>query len=794
MSSSFNSHNNYHRRNVRDSSFYQQNQSLLETISPESTSPISETLKSDKHHRSSASKKKHKHHRRRSSDKDSDNDNQKSRRKTSSHRSSPNDISTDSRNSQRSSSSKYFRHESISNRYYHSSQQHRHTFDTSLTTSQSNDIDIDIKNKKRKQHHIDNDRHSNHHSSKKHRRSSPSTIYSSHHHRSRNSKHRRKSSSSSLSSRSSDNNQYSPTNDYEHNQHGKLTKGTLGSELDKLRPKTTKNKTVTQTKTTSDNQTQNDQINNNDKNIKSSGTSLISTSNASCFDLNVRHRPTSSSNSTIVPPPGGQTHLTRSLPMPPNYQQDSPSSSSPMNPSPTHTFSQSTSTNKIYSSNQSDKPMRRPLILQRRDDMRKNQWDDRNVDMYEILAKIGEGTYGEVFKARDKQTGDICALKKVRLENEKEGFPITAVREIQILRQLTHENIVNLKEIVMDARSISDIRNDTSFYLVFEYCDHDLFGLLDSGFIQLDLDHIASFMYQIMSGLAYSHNRKFLHRDIKCSNILLNNNGKIKLADFGLARLYNADDKERPYTNKVITLWYRPPELLLGEERYGPAIDIWSCGCILGELFQRRPLFQAQREDDQLEMISRLCGSPTPVVWPDVIHLPLFATLKQRKTYRRRLREEFQYLVEPALDLLDRMLELDPSKRISAADALQSSWLKNINEDTMKAPSLPTSQDCHEMWSKEHKRLSRRGWNENQIQAHFKEREVIEYQRYNLSNDMQMDSPDPTNIITDRKIYTNYFLAIFFSPKQQKDHIISYPQSIEMLGSTTSSTKNDTDI
>ncbi len=234
-------------------------------------------------------------------------------------------------------------------------------------------------------------------------------------------------------------------------------------------------------------------------------------------------------------------------------------------------------------------------ILQRRDDTRKDQWDDRNVDMYEILTKIGEGTYGEVFKARDKQTGkyfycsffcrilkfllgELCALKKVRLENEREGFPITAVREIQILRQLTHANIVNLKEIVMDARAISDIRNDTSFYLVFEYCDHDLFGLLDSGLVQLNLDHIASFMHQLMSGLAYCHSHKFLHRDIKCSNILLNNNGKIKLADFGLARWYNADDKDRPYTNKVITLWYRPPELLLGEERYGPAIDIWSCG------------------------------------------------------------------------------------------------------------------------------------------------------------------------------------------------------------------------
>jgi cyclin-dependent kinase 12/13 len=169
-------------------------------------------------------------------------------------------------------------------------------------------------------------------------------------------------------------------------------------------------------------------------------------------------------------------------------------------------------------------------------------------------------------------------LKKVRLENEKEGFPITAVREIQILRQLTHPNIVNLKEIVMDARTIADIKNDTSFYLVFEYCDHDLFGLLDSGLIELDIEHIRAFVYQLMSGLAFCHQRKFLHRDIKCSNILLNNNGKIKLADFGLARLYNADDKDRPYTNKVITLWYRPPELLLGEERYGPEIDIWSCG------------------------------------------------------------------------------------------------------------------------------------------------------------------------------------------------------------------------
>lgn len=215
---------------------------------------------------------------------------------------------------------------------------------------------------------------------------------------------------------------------------------------------------------------------------------------------------------------------------------------------------------------------------------------------YEKIEKIGEGTYGEVYKARKRRNNQIVALKKIRLENEDEGVPSTAIREISILKELRHPNVVSLMDVIFD---------ENRLYLVFEFLSMDLKHYLDS-FPEKkfpDKKLVQSYVYQILQAIIFCHRRRIVHRDLKPQNLLLDSNGIIKLADFGLARAFGIP--VRAYTHEVVTLWYRAPEILLGISRYSTPVDIWSIGCIFAELCTKRPLFHGDSEIDQIFRVFR---------------------------------------------------------------------------------------------------------------------------------------------------------------------------------------------
>ncbi|XP_071480845.1 cyclin-dependent kinase 9-like [Diadema antillarum] len=309
------------------------------------------------------------------------------------------------------------------------------------------------------------------------------------------------------------------------------------------------------------------------------------------------------------------------------------------------------------------------------------------VSKYERIAKIGQGTFGEVFKAKHKKDKNkIVALKKVLMENEKEGFPITALREIKILQLLRHDNVVPLLEICR-TKATAYNRYKGSIYLVFEFCEHDLAGLLSNTNVKFSLGEIKGVIKQLLNGLYYIHSNKVLHRDMKAANILITRAGVLKLADFGLARAFSLPKADQPnrYTNRVVTLWYRPPELLLGERNYGPAIDLWGAGCIMAEMWTRSPIMQGNTEQHQLTLISHLCGSITAEVWPGLDKLELSNSLELPKGQKRKVKDRLRSYVKDnqALDLIDKLLSLDPKSRIDADQAL--------NHDFFWSDPMPAS-------------------------------------------------------------------------------------------------------
>ncbi|XP_058185129.1 cyclin-dependent kinase C-1-like [Rhododendron vialii] len=339
-------------------------------------------------------------------------------------------------------------------------------------------------------------------------------------------------------------------------------------------------------------------------------------------------------------------------------------------------------------------------------------WGSRSVDCFEKLEQIGEGTYGQVYMAREITTGEIVALKKIRMDNEKEGFPITAIREIKILKKLHHENVIKLKEIVTSQGPEADEQGkqdgnkyNSNIYMVFEYMDHDLTGLSDRPGLRFTIPQIKCYMKQLLTGLHYCHVNQVLHRDIKGSNLLIDNEGTLKLADFGLARSFS-NDHNGNLTNRVITLWYRPPELLLGATKYGPAVDMWSVGCIFAELLHGKPILPGKNEPEQLNKIFELCGSPDEINWPGVSKIPWYNKFKPTRQMKKRVRQVFQHFDRHALDLLEKMLSLDPSQRISAKDALDAEyfWTDPLPCDPK---SLPKYESSHEFQTKKKRQQQR---------------------------------------------------------------------------------------
>ncbi|KAI0988705.1 hypothetical protein GJ496_006146 [Pomphorhynchus laevis] len=296
------------------------------------------------------------------------------------------------------------------------------------------------------------------------------------------------------------------------------------------------------------------------------------------------------------------------------------------------------------------------------------------LSKYTLINKIGQGTFGVVYKGKVNETEELVAIKQLIMDNDREGFPITALREVKILQILNHTNIVKLKEVCMNRGDERTYWRNT-YFMVFEFCKHDLAGLLSNRNVTLKVGHIKSIMSQILHGLYYIHRHGILHRDMKSANILLSQDGVIKLADFGLAKLNTICAKrgnKAKHTNRVVTLWYRPPELLLGERDYGPPIDMWGVGCIMAEMWCRCPLLQGNNEQNQLMKIVNLCGSISVEVWPDVDNLELFKRIELPKNSPRILSAHIGRFIEDkqAVDLIDKLLVLDPRIRLDTDSAL----------------------------------------------------------------------------------------------------------------------------
>lgn len=338
-----------------------------------------------------------------------------------------------------------------------------------------------------------------------------------------------------------------------------------------------------------------------------------------------------------------------------------------------------------------------------------------SVPNYNVIKEIGKGTYGCVYEAVDRRDGTLVALKRVLPKIEREGFPITAVREIKALKCLHHENILELHDVVFQPGQ--GISGKVTVYMVFPFIKHDMVGIQHFRHNKLSLPEVKCITLQLLKGLQYLHSQRIVHRDLKLANLLMDEGGVLKIADFGLARI---QIPERPdQTNKVVTRWYRPPELLLGATKYDFNVDMWSVGAIFGELVTGSPLFPGDSEIHVLRFVFDTIGPPTESLWPGYRMLSDCAKMISEVAEARRElaeysrqpvgecrydsragrpvhllakdgdtnyldRQVFKRLFSGLSDFgqhfIESLLQYDPSKRLSATDSLRHRFFRETPE------------------------------------------------------------------------------------------------------------------
>jgi len=304
------------------------------------------------------------------------------------------------------------------------------------------------------------------------------------------------------------------------------------------------------------------------------------------------------------------------------------------------------------------------------------------LDTYTKLDKLGEGTYATVYKGKSRLTDTMVALKEIRLEHE-EGAPCTAIREVSLLKDLKHANIVTLHDIV---------HTDKSLTLVFEYLERDLKQYMDDCGAILAMNNVKLFLYQMLRGLAYCHSRRVLHRDLKPQNLLINERGELKLADFGLARAKSVPTKT--YSNEVVTLWYRPPDVLLGSTEYSTPIDMWGVGCIFYEMASGRPLFPGSTVEDELHLIFKVLGTPNEDNWPGISRSEELAGYKFPVYGPETLVSKAPRLDSDGIGLLTSFLLFEAKKRLPAREALKHPYFSSFPEEIRLLKDVDSMFNC----------------------------------------------------------------------------------------------------